>query len=181
MLQELGYASRRYPFFKTDKLIAMAKTKPAKMVRIDAHVGSLDAGRQADVIVVRGDVSSPTLSVVSVMPADVALVVVGGSPIYGDDTLMKLAPLTVYGTKKLVNLAGTYAAGKSLASIEQAVSDALAKQSFAASDRVRLSRLMDADSASATGRAPPMHCSALTPIGRSHRIDTTAAPVRSFE
>jgi 5-methylthioadenosine/S-adenosylhomocysteine deaminase len=138
MLQEMGYANRRYPFFTADKLIAMATTNPAKMARIDGYVGSLVADRMADFIVVRGDVAAAAQSTVNATPADVALVVIGGAPVYGDEALMnqlipggvKLEPLNVCGSKKLLNLAGTYAAGKSLASVEQLVSDALAKRGF---------------------------------------------------
>jgi hypothetical protein len=102
------------------------------------NIGSLVVDRMADFIVVRGDTATPAQSVVNATPADVALVVIGGAPVYGDEVLMnqlipvgtKLEPLEVCGSKKFLNLAGTYAAGKSLVSVEQSVSDALAKQGF---------------------------------------------------
>ena len=92
-------------------------TNPAKMVRIDDYVGSLTVGRMADFIVIRTDPSMPAQAVLKATPADIALVVIAGAPIYGDDEVMKqllpsvkLEPLSVCGSKKLLNLAGTYAA-----------------------------------------------------------------------
>jgi imidazolonepropionase-like amidohydrolase len=83
MLQEMSYAARRHPYFTPDKLIAMATTNPAKMVRIDEYIGSLTVGRMADFIVVRADPSAPAQAVLKPTPADIALVVIAGAPSMG--------------------------------------------------------------------------------------------------
>jgi 5-methylthioadenosine/S-adenosylhomocysteine deaminase len=128
MLQEIGYAARRHGVFTPERLIAMATAIPAKMVRVDAYIGSLAPGLMADFIVLRDNGGTPAQSVVNATPADMMLVVVGGVPVFGDPALLRqllpadtrLDRLTVCGADKSVNLAGTFAAGvhESLADIQ---------------------------------------------------------------
>lgn len=128
MLQEIGYAARRHGVFTPERLIAMATAIPAKMVRVDAYIGSLAPGLMADFIVLRDNGGTPAQSVVNATPADMMLVVVGGVPVFGAPALLsqllpadtRLDRLTVCGADKSVNLAGTFAAGihESLADIQ---------------------------------------------------------------
>lgn len=142
MLQEIGYASRRYPSMDSADLIKMATSVPAQMVRVDASIGELTAGRKADFIVVRAkadpNARNPMLDpVVKATPADILLVVVGGEPLYGDPDLMKqlrptakLDDLTVCGAPKKLYLGESDAPSlknSSFADIEKALNNALVK------------------------------------------------------
>jgi hypothetical protein len=85
---------------------------PAKIARVDDRVGALQANRLADILVLKKRGNAPYETVIASTPADVRLVVVGGTPVYGDRDLMgKLLPgkplddITVCGTPKVLNLA----------------------------------------------------------------------------
>jgi 5-methylthioadenosine/S-adenosylhomocysteine deaminase len=117
MLEELNYASVKYKFFDAKQLVEMTTTVPARLAGIDVNVGSLKAGNYADILVLRAGTGSAYESVVNSTPADVLLVAVGGTPVYGEPTLMskllpgrKLDPVQICGTTKSLNLTGSGAA-----------------------------------------------------------------------
>src|SRR5262249_22505883 len=125
MLQEMGYAARRYPSVSSGDLVAMATLVPAKMARISDHLGSLAPGKLADFVVfnVAVDPNKPNPLdpvVKSATPADVALVVVGGQALYGDPQLLaqvlppgtKTERLVVCNAEKAVYLGLTEAANR---------------------------------------------------------------------
>jgi hypothetical protein len=95
----------------------MATNIPAKLSRLEDHIGALELGRAADIVVIRGDSSKPFESIVQATPADIVLVVVGGIPLYGDQQLLttlapaaKLEAIDVCGTTKMISLEGSGAA-----------------------------------------------------------------------
>jgi 5-methylthioadenosine/S-adenosylhomocysteine deaminase len=111
MLQEIGYAFRRYMYFTPDQLVAMATSVPAKISRLDDKIGSLSPGLLADVVVIRDKGDTPSHTVVTATPADILLVIVGGRPLYGTPEIMAqllpgqaLEPLTVCGAPKVIYL-----------------------------------------------------------------------------
>ncbi|MES3025725.1 MAG: amidohydrolase family protein [Pseudomonadota bacterium] len=136
MLQEIGYAGRRYKNVTPAQLIAMGTSVPAKIARLDDRIGALAPGLMADFIVLRGDKAKPHLAAVLATPADVQLVVVGGQPMYGDASVMaellpgvKLETLTVCGARKSLYLADSAAASpqRSFADIQANLTAVLAK------------------------------------------------------
>ena len=142
MLQEMGYAARRYPSVSSSDLVAMASSVPAKMARISDHIGSLARDKLADFVVLNVPVDpakpNPLDPIVkSATPADVALVVVDGQPLYGDPQLLvqvlpagtKTDRLIVCNAEKAVYLGPTEAAnrGWTIAEIKKRLSAALAK------------------------------------------------------
>jgi 5-methylthioadenosine/S-adenosylhomocysteine deaminase len=112
MLQELKYAAiwnaTQYPVAFTDRdLFQMATLNAANLAGIAAQTGSLVAGKRADLLVLRSDQSDPYNAFTHASPEQVALVVVDGTPQYGDTTLMRQvrpsgasAALTVCGAAK---------------------------------------------------------------------------------
>jgi 5-methylthioadenosine/S-adenosylhomocysteine deaminase len=116
MLQEIGYAARRYPAITSADLIAMATSTPAKIARLDAQIGALTPGKLADFIVINAAIdpkaSRPLDPVVNATAAKIVLVVVGGQPLYGDPALLtqllpsgaKLDQMTVCGVQKAIYL-----------------------------------------------------------------------------
>ena len=136
MLQEMGYASRRYPTLDAGDLIKMGTSVPAQIARVDTSIGDLTVGKKADFVVIRAkpdpNARNPVLDpVLKATPADVLLVVVGGEPLYGDPELMKqlrpadkLEDLTVCGAPKRLYLGesdATALQNKTLAQIESAL------------------------------------------------------------
>lgn len=119
MLQELGYAYRRYPYFTSDQLVSMATSVPAQISRLDDKLGSLSPGLLADIVVIRDKGDTPSHTVVTATPADISLVIVGGQPLYGNADIMAqllpgqtLEPLTVCGAPKVVYLGQSAAAAR---------------------------------------------------------------------
>jgi len=94
----------------------MATSIPAQIARLDASIGDLSVGKKADFVVVKAKpdpkARNPTFDpVAKATPADIALVVVGGEPLYGDPALMmQLRPgatlddMTVCGAPKKLYL-----------------------------------------------------------------------------
>jgi 5-methylthioadenosine/S-adenosylhomocysteine deaminase len=113
MLQEMSYIAARYSEVTPKSLVSMATSVPAAIARIDGQVGSLQTGRLADLLVLKKRIGGAYETVIASTPADVRLIVVGGTPVYGDRDLMErllpgkpLDELTVCGTQKVLNLGG---------------------------------------------------------------------------
>jgi 5-methylthioadenosine/S-adenosylhomocysteine deaminase len=124
MLQELKYASTwndgRYPKVFTDaELVQMATSIPAQLAGLSDKIGTIKPGYAADLLLVRRTEKDPYQSLLNASPVDIRLVLIGGSPVYGDDDLMrKLAPagdleaLTVCNTAKALDLSSETALGE---------------------------------------------------------------------
>jgi 5-methylthioadenosine/S-adenosylhomocysteine deaminase len=130
MLAEIAWADRwqRDPKnavktrFTSKQLVEMATEIPARLARIDDRVGRLAPGYAADLIVMRRPAGAPGVTAYDALvrqsPADLLLVVVGGTPLFGEPALMRrlipdasrLETIDVCGQPRLVNArAGTYA------------------------------------------------------------------------
>jgi hypothetical protein len=93
-LDELQYAAiwnnTQTPVPFTDReLVAMAAENPAKMVDLDAQIGSISEGHAADFVVIRKTTVDPYASLTHAVPQDVMLTIVAGQAVYGDPELMK--------------------------------------------------------------------------------------------
>jgi len=98
MLQELKYAAtwnagQSPPVFTDAELVQMATINPAKLAKVNSMIGSLAPNYFADLLVVKSREKDAYRALLHANPSDVALVVIGGIPAYGDPELMeKLAP-----------------------------------------------------------------------------------------
>lgn len=93
MLEELTFASQvnkeqLYGLFSDRQLFEMATSIPARIAKIDDKVGSLRAGLYADLFLLDGDNADPFASLAQSNPGDVKLVLIGGNPVYGADSLL---------------------------------------------------------------------------------------------
>lgn len=70
------------------RLVGMVTADAARIADLDAHIGTLAAGRMADILVLERHVEDPWLNVVEASPAWVRLVTIGGDLAYGDDALI---------------------------------------------------------------------------------------------
>jgi len=71
------------------ELIALATRNPAKILRWDEHLGSVEAGKRADLLVVSGAGGDAHAHLFTRSEHDVELVVVNGVPRYGASTVMR--------------------------------------------------------------------------------------------
>jgi 5-methylthioadenosine/S-adenosylhomocysteine deaminase len=94
-----------------ENLVAMVTSVPARLLGWEAAVGSIGPGRRADLIVVNGTGGDPHGCLVDATEADIALVVINGTPRVGVPELMSACglpageDLTVGGQARRLNLA----------------------------------------------------------------------------
>lgn len=94
LLAELKVAdalNRRFPAsqrFTSAELVAMVTTNPARILHWDAHIGSLEPGKRADLLAVSGTGTDDYQHLVDATEASVALVVINGVPRYGLGALL---------------------------------------------------------------------------------------------
>jgi hypothetical protein len=100
MLEEIGIAYR-YSLATLGSaisealLVQMATLNPARLARLDGQLGSIEAGKFADFVVMRRRGTSAYQALLLANPGDVQLVTIGGLPLYGDRALMRqLLPKT---------------------------------------------------------------------------------------
>ncbi|MFL6239317.1 MAG: amidohydrolase family protein [Actinomycetes bacterium] len=74
-------------------LVAMVTRTPAAMLSWDQQLGSLEPGKRADLIVVRGAAGDPYTALVNATEAAITLVMINGVPRAGTPALMSSFPL----------------------------------------------------------------------------------------
>jgi cytosine/adenosine deaminase-related metal-dependent hydrolase len=126
-------AGQSPPVFTDEELVAMVTCQPAAILGW-RPLGSLAAGKRADLIVVAGKQGDPYTHLVASAETDLRLVVVNGTPRYGTPALMQAWPgeaLKVGGQARVLNLQQADAdpvVGKvTLAQATQLLCDALAQ------------------------------------------------------
>ena len=95
----------------SDELIVhMITTHPAKALRVEKELGSLEKGKKGDLLIISGDPGKPYRSLVNAGFKDIALVVMEGKPLYGDVRFEEIfgnfkeeyTKITIDGTEKLI-------------------------------------------------------------------------------
>jgi 5-methylthioadenosine/S-adenosylhomocysteine deaminase len=114
-LAELKYAKqvsheKLSDLFTDEALFQMSTSIPAKVAHVDDKVGGLKVGAYADLFILNGDRSHPYAALTAARPQDVQLVLVGGVPMYGSETLMnafqsKTESVDICGAKMYLNAA----------------------------------------------------------------------------
>ena len=92
-------------------LIAMATCTPAKMLGWHQQLGSVEAGKYADLVVVHGHAGDPDTALVEATEGDLDLVMIGGVPRAATPALMRklgvtsgTESITVAGHTRVINL-----------------------------------------------------------------------------
>ena len=103
----------------TKDLVTMVTLNGAKALALDTMLGQLKKGYIADIAVFSGDTTKPYDAIVAATPAQVRLVMVGGTVLYGDKVLEPAAPaqpgcetLDICGASKFLCVATTDTANK---------------------------------------------------------------------
>jgi 5-methylthioadenosine/S-adenosylhomocysteine deaminase len=74
--------------FRDREIVAMVTVNAARMLKWDAALGSIEAGKRADLLVIDGQTGDPYERLIAARETSVALVVIDGVPRYGTTTLM---------------------------------------------------------------------------------------------
>ncbi len=74
--------------FSNEEIVAMATRNAAKILKWDSALGSIEPGKLADLIVVKGTDGDPYSQLISAMETSIALVIIDGVPRCGDPQLM---------------------------------------------------------------------------------------------
>jgi 5-methylthioadenosine/S-adenosylhomocysteine deaminase len=105
--------TQKPPLFTERELVMMATTNAAALVNLSAQLGSLATGHAADLIVIKKTAAGHDAfwTLTHSTPADLQLVVIGGSAMYGDTALMQTfgtngEPLQVCGAAKSLAVPG---------------------------------------------------------------------------
>ncbi len=95
LLAEMRFARETYRSLYGEDLSAktlvdMVTVNPAKAFRIADRLGSLEAGKTADLLVVKGRIDDPYENLAQATMNDIELLVMGGKPLYGEERFLDL-------------------------------------------------------------------------------------------
>ena len=74
--------------FTTEELVRMVTATPARMMQWDRYVGSIEAGKVADLVVVTGTAADPYAYLIAASEVDIRLVMIGGEVRLGETALV---------------------------------------------------------------------------------------------
>ncbi|OQP58144.1 hypothetical protein A3860_07400 [Niastella vici] len=83
------YSEANGRLFSDYELIAMATVNAARIIKWDKELGTLEKGKRADLLVVKGKGNDPYTTLLQASEKSISLVVINGTPRYGDATLMR--------------------------------------------------------------------------------------------
>ncbi|MFO0557196.1 MAG: amidohydrolase family protein [Polyangiales bacterium] len=97
ILQELRFARNvgrnRWPGLLTDrKLVEMVTIDGARVLDRQSNIGSIEPNKYADLMVIPDYGCDAYSSLVDALASDIAFVMVGGKPLYGDPAIMRALP-----------------------------------------------------------------------------------------
>jgi cytosine/adenosine deaminase-related metal-dependent hydrolase len=75
--------------FSDYELLAMATKNAARIIKWDKELGTLEKGKRADLVVIKGSGNDPYKTILQASEKSIALVVINGTPRYGDASLMR--------------------------------------------------------------------------------------------
>jgi cytosine/adenosine deaminase-related metal-dependent hydrolase len=104
-----AYSDVNGGLFSTEELVAMVTRVAATILRWDSKIGTLEPGKLADLVVVRGKAGAPYDSIINANETDIQLLMIGGVRRHGVAALMQdagpeLEDITVGGLKRKLNL-----------------------------------------------------------------------------
>jgi imidazolonepropionase-like amidohydrolase len=97
------------PVFSPEEIVRMATINPARILRWDRHLGSIEPDRWADFTVVRGTSKDPYLNLIEARETSISLVMIDGIPRVGQPGLMShfgpgTEQIKVGGATRVLNL-----------------------------------------------------------------------------
>lgn len=76
------------------RLFEMVTIDAARVLGVEAQIGSLEVGKRADIVLLAGDPQTPYDAIIQSRPMDVELVMLDGRALYGAPVLKPAAPAT---------------------------------------------------------------------------------------
>jgi cytosine/adenosine deaminase-related metal-dependent hydrolase len=147
------YSQANGNLFSDYELIAMATVNAARIIKWDKELGTLEKGKRADLLVVKGKGNDPYKTLLQASEKSIALVVINGTPRYGDASMMRkfgskgTEAKTIGKQAKLFNLQqltqDPVVGGLTLAEATQKVKDGLKNIRKLASRSLPLRGMMD--------------------------------------
>lgn len=112
MFQELRFARNvgrnRWPGVLTDrKLVEMVTSDAARVMDRQANIGSIEPMKYADLLVIPDTGCDPYSALIDAVAADIAMVMIGGKPLYGDSALMRALPAAAQTACEDVTVCGS--------------------------------------------------------------------------
>jgi 5-methylthioadenosine/S-adenosylhomocysteine deaminase len=83
------YSDENGMLFSDYELVAMATINAARIIKWDKELGTLEKGKRADLVVIKGQGKDPYKTLLNASEKSIALVAVNGTPRFGDATLMR--------------------------------------------------------------------------------------------
>jgi cytosine/adenosine deaminase-related metal-dependent hydrolase/C-terminal processing protease CtpA/Prc len=177
------------PVFSAEDIVRMATINPAQILRWDAHLGSIEAGKWADLVVVNGHTREPYRQLIEARETSITLVVIDGVPRLGQAPLMNkfgtgTEEVKVGGSRRTLNLAEPSAdplvGAESLTHATAVLADGMARLPELASqldNAVAMGAFMGAqDAAGAQWRVVPDFEADDLAIAAANGIDLAAEP-----
>lgn len=98
------------PVFSPEELVRMATINPATILRWQEHLGSIEAAKWADFVVVDGHTKDPYLQLIEARETSITLVMIDGVPRVGQPRLMSpfgpgTEQITIGGATRVLNFA----------------------------------------------------------------------------
>ena len=95
--------------FTPEELVRMVNSNAAKILKWEKHLGSLEVGKKADLMVIRGKKGEPYVKFLKAKEQSISWVIIGGIPRIGHKRLMKrfnveLEKVKLGRTKRYLNL-----------------------------------------------------------------------------
>lgn len=104
-----AYSDLSGGLFTDEELVALATRNAASILKWDSLIGTIEPGKLADLLIVRGSKSKPYTALIKAAETDIELLVIGGIRRYGVPALMKkaapgLETVKIGGEARVLNL-----------------------------------------------------------------------------
>ncbi len=83
------YSEANGKLFTDYELLAMATKNAARIIKWDKELGTLEKGKRADLVVIHNQGNDPYKNILQASEKSISLVVINGTPRYGDAALMR--------------------------------------------------------------------------------------------
>jgi C-terminal processing protease CtpA/Prc len=93
-----AWSDRQGGLFTNRQLVAMATINPARMLKWEAALGSIEPDKRADFLVIRGKAGDPYDKLLKALEDDILLVTINGTPRFGTTTMMDKAIKALFPT-----------------------------------------------------------------------------------
>jgi 5-methylthioadenosine/S-adenosylhomocysteine deaminase len=119
------YSQQNGNIFTDLELVCMVTSNPARMLKWNKLLGTIEKNKLADLLVIKGQQGGPYEKLLTCSEADVRLVVIGGTPRYGTTNLMQKfdiagEELAIGDRKWLLSLGGSPDSELSTLTLQQA-------------------------------------------------------------